>query len=362
MKHNLRLLMLTLLCAVFGTVWSQESSSGIVFEPVTSTTQLVAGNEYILVAPDYSVAMGAPNTNNNKIRDAIEVTINNNEISISDQAVSILTLGGSAGAWTFYASDTQNYLALNANSNEVHSATNDTENNAKWTITSDFKLQSNNFTNRILQYNSGSPRFACYSSSQKSAVLYVKQDGQTNPKPDPELSFGTTTSFTVYIGSDFTAPTLINPHELEGITYESSNEDIADVDPESGDVTIYSTEGVATITASFDGNDEYNAGSASYTITVEDQRTEAGIEYAETNIIKNLGDAEFVNTLTNPNNVSVVYSSSDENVALVDENTGEIVVQYENCLECGACRIACPKHALKWEYPKGTKGVTFKQG
>ena len=320
MKHNLRLLMLTLLCAVFGTVWSQESSSGIVFEPVTSTTQLVAGNEYILVAPDYSVAMGAPNTNNNKIRDAIEVTINNNEISISDQAVSILTLGGSAGAWTFYASDTQNYLALNANSNEVHSATNDTENNAKWTITSDFKLQSNNFTNRILQYNSGSPRFACYSSSQKSAVLYVKQDGQTNPKPDPELSFGTTTSFTVYIGSDFTAPTLINPHELEGITYESSNEDIADVDPESGDVTIYSTEGVATITASFDGNDEYNAGSASYTIIVSKAPQGLTVNNAPTSMLVN--ESIQLDWTSNSGNSVTITTSNATIIKLDDEVEG----------------------------------------
>ena len=49
-----------------------------------------------------------------------------------------------------------------------------------------------------------------------------------------------------------------------------------------------------------------------------------------------------------------VYEWNDENKRLI--------VNFENCLECGACRIACPKHALKWEYPKGTKGVTFKQG
>ena len=46
----------------------------------------------------------------------------------------------------------------------------------------------------------------------------------------------------------------------------------------------------------------------------------------------------------------------------IDEATGEIVVQYENCLECGACRIACESSSLGWEYPKGTKGVMFKQG
>lgn len=43
-----------------------------------------------------------------------------------------------------------------------------------------------------------------------------------------------------------------------------------------------------------------------------------------------------------------------------DEETGEIIVQYENCLECGACRIACPKGAIDWNYPKSGCGVIFK--
>ncbi len=43
-------------------------------------------------------------------------------------------------------------------------------------------------------------------------------------------------------------------------------------------------------------------------------------------------------------------------------DTQEIIINYENCLECGACRIACEKRVIDWQYPKGTKGVTFKQG
>jgi len=39
----------------------------------------------------------------------------------------------------------------------------------------------------------------------------------------------------------------------------------------------------------------------------------------------------------------------------------KLIVNFENCLECGACRIVCEKQSLNWSYPKGTKGVTFKQ-
>lgn len=44
------------------------------------------------------------------------------------------------------------------------------------------------------------------------------------------------------------------------------------------------------------------------------------------------------------------------------ESEQKLLVKYENCLECGACRIVCETKSLGWEYPKGTKGVTFKNG
>ena len=48
------------------------------------------------------------------------------------------------------------------------------------------------------------------------------------------------------------------------------------------------------------------------------------------------------------------------NVYKWDEVQDKLIVNYENCLECGACRIACEDSSLGWEYPKGSKGVVFK--
>ena len=45
-----------------------------------------------------------------------------------------------------------------------------------------------------------------------------------------------------------------------------------------------------------------------------------------------------------------------------DDETQTLLIGHENCLECGACRIACEKKCIEWQYPKGTKGVTFKNG
>lgn len=39
-----------------------------------------------------------------------------------------------------------------------------------------------------------------------------------------------------------------------------------------------------------------------------------------------------------------------------------LIVNHENCLECGACRIACEKKSIEWAYPKSGKGVVFKYG
>ena len=50
------------------------------------------------------------------------------------------------------------------------------------------------------------------------------------------------------------------------------------------------------------------------------------------------------------------------NVYEWSEEKQEILVRYENCLECGACKIACEQKAINWQYPQGNRGVIFKRG
>lgn len=49
-------------------------------------------------------------------------------------------------------------------------------------------------------------------------------------------------------------------------------------------------------------------------------------------------------------------------VYIWNEKKNIMNIRYENCLECGACKIACNKKNITWVYPKASFGVKFKNG
>ncbi len=111
-----------------------------------------------------------------------------------------------------------------------------------------------------------------YTSTTSNAGTYeVKNFSATKIQGHADIAYAEADqSQTAFVSqSSFTAPALINPHNL-AVTYASDNADIASVNATSGAVTIGSTVGTATITATFDGNDDYEAGEASYSIKVTD--------------------------------------------------------------------------------------------
>jgi ferredoxin like protein len=44
------------------------------------------------------------------------------------------------------------------------------------------------------------------------------------------------------------------------------------------------------------------------------------------------------------------------------DKQGKMRVDYEGCLECGACFIACRHEALTWHYPRAGFGVQYRFG
>ena len=83
------------------------------------------------------------------------------------------------------------------------------------------------------------------------------------------------------IGGENTFPTLNNPNNLTGITYSSSDTDVATVDANDGTVNLVAA-GTTTITASFEGNDNYKNGEASYVLIVSNAPVVIEIPFHET--------------------------------------------------------------------------------
>ena len=56
-----------------------------------------------------------------------------------------------------------------------------------------------------------------------------------------------------------------------------------------------------------------------------------------------------------------ICPSSVFNVNFPDEDR-PIEVYYKQCLECGACRLACPHSNIFFQYPRGGYGVNYNDG
>ena len=149
-------------------------------------------------------------------------------------------------------------------------------------------------------------------------------------KADANLAYNETTS-NAYIdlsgngqwgvpnGTGGTAPTLTKPTNVTGITYTSSNTNVATVSS-TGDVTPIGA-GEATITATLSNNDSYNDGNASYQLTV---MVPATISFANATASV-LNTATYTQAATtDPAGSTITYSSSNNNVS-VDAN-GQVTI------------------------------------
>ena len=154
------------------------------YSKVTSLDDLVPGKKYILVNEEAERAMGQITDTSTKYGSAVTITIADGVVNFDNTDVVELTLGEGTidelgnSTWTFDMGGEGSYINWSSG-NSLNTVT-DTplDNNAMWlaTVTDDGIVLKNKADNtRILQYNASNPRFACYTSSQKPAVLYVQE-------------------------------------------------------------------------------------------------------------------------------------------------------------------------------------------
>ena len=132
------------------------------------------------------------------------------------------------------------------------------------TLTNDDVQQGDEVTvcGKLVNYHGNTPEF----TSGNQIVAFNRPE-----KENPGLSFGEATEYTITVGDEFTEPTLINPNQLS-VTYSGDNNQLAMVDEDTGELTfVEGATGTIVVTATFAGNTQYNAGTATYTLTVEEE-------------------------------------------------------------------------------------------
>ncbi|MBR3479715.1 MAG: hypothetical protein IKH32_03300 [Prevotella sp.] len=141
---------------------------------------------------------------------------------------------------------------------------------------------------------------------------------------EPSISFPATTTYSQI-------PTTADGYSSEtgaSITYEiTDNTAGATINASTGEVTV-TQEGSVTVKATAAAVEgKYTASNDTYTLTVNDNRDEAGISFAEATQVTTLGADYATQTLTNGNKVSpITWTSTDTDVATINASTGEISI------------------------------------
>ena len=247
-----------------------------VFELVTSADDLTDGDQIIIVNEANDQAM-SKQTNNN--RAATDVALESDGTIIPSTTVQVITLEGEAGAWYFNvgdgylyaASTTGNQLKTHADADDKAKVT--TLNIADGVATVKFNQwdTEEQKARTLLRFNpnNNNPIFSCYAETATTGTavrIYKKPTSEVQKQP-AGLEYSAT-EFTYTIGGENEAfPTLSNPNKLT-VTYTSSDETVATVGRDG--VVTPKAVGKTVIKAESEENDQFKAGSASYTLTVEE--------------------------------------------------------------------------------------------
>lgn len=150
------------------------------------------------------------------------------------------------------------------------------------------------------------------------------------------ISFGGNETKNLTAGAFTNRPTITSPagstiDNTAGIIYTSSNPDVATVNEMTGEVTPISG-GTTTITAKYYGTSEKYIGgcSASYTLTVNDDRSTPVIRFANENSPITVSSIVFNNpaTVDVTEEIAKTYTSSNTDIATVDASGRVFIKQF----------------------------------
>lgn len=154
-------------------------------------------------------------------------------------------------------------------------------------------------------------------------------------KAAPALSFAEATVTKELVAGTIDLQTITKPEDLapSAITYTSSDDATAKV--EGNTIRLYKT-GKVTITATSAATDKYAAGTASYKLVIEDNRTtDADFKFAAESYSADLAEAtagivtfNAADVLQNPHSLNVTYTISPESAnATIGKADGEALIE-----------------------------------
>ena len=154
---------------------SVNAASGDTYTLVNSTDQLEIGATYIFLSIDNDIAMSSQGNINYRITTGYTSSLydESSKTFTAPDGVSEFELGGEENKYTFKDLETNKFLYLNSDSNNLCSGDNDSNG---WAITFNgdiAKVVPNNYTERFINANiSANPkRFACYKASSKQQEI-----------------------------------------------------------------------------------------------------------------------------------------------------------------------------------------------
>lgn len=298
-----------------------------VYELVTDASDLSAGDEIIIAVKEKTVALGTGYAKDNEAFSKVDIAFNSDgAIDNVPRGVAVLTLGGEAGAWTF--ENDGNFINATAKNKIKWDAS-----AGSWNISiteSKAKITYSNDSYGWIQYNSSSPRFTTYTSSQILPEIYKLQDSRT---PLAELIVTATPNHSAKsIKVEWT-----DVEHATNYTVSCTGQESVDVNPGVGEYTFTSLEfGEYTVTVVANPEDGYKASKASDTATIVDQTPSITVLHEVNITCEEAFDKEIAVTFKNVDldYVSVnVYKNQacteiEDDWITVDFNTAKTAILY----------------------------------
>ena len=144
------------------------------FTLVTDAALLTAGDSIVIAYENFAMGASAGN-----YRYRTDITVNNGRITYFAEDVQKIVIENGVVEGTFAFNVGDGYLAATSTSKNYVATAETLDANGSWSITIDSNALAvitaqGDKTRNILQYNTSSPRFSCYTGTQKSVNIYAK--------------------------------------------------------------------------------------------------------------------------------------------------------------------------------------------